>query len=442
RIGDASWLVDGFPAVWQAQAAGRISSAHARVIIDAGSHLEDDTTRAAYAAAVLPFAEVESPNRLRPIANRIAERFHPRSIDDRHKAARPKRRVWTADADDGMADLHVHAPAVLIHAMMDRLSQMAHRLREENQKAKRDAATAGIPFDADDRTVDEIRADLIAALVLTGTPTGHDTTDTLLTEIRAHNEITVPITTLMNTDLAPTSEEQDNADTTATQPGTDDMDDSMRESQELGSTAHRHSAPGGDDDIEAASPPVHPPALLDGTAPMDTHTARILAGTATGWDRVLTHLHTGAMLAVDRYRPSEQLRRHLRSRDQRCRFPTCGLPARKCDLDHNDDAQFGGPTQDDNLAALCRRHHTLKHASPWHVTQIGGGILEWSSPAGHVYVDRAPVPNTVVFASSPERSAPSTTTGGGLKSQERTPDPTRRASFPPFDLVGSIRPPF
>ena len=35
------------------------------------------------------------------------------------------------------------------------------------------------------------------------------------------------------------------------------------------------------------------------------------------------HPHTGATLAVDRYRPSAELRRFLRVRDERCRFPGC-----------------------------------------------------------------------------------------------------------------------
>ncbi|MCR2678846.1 hypothetical protein NSP03_24390, partial [Salmonella enterica] len=58
-------------------------------------------------------------------------------------------------------------------------------------------------------------------------------------------------------------------------------------------------------------------AELDGMIPIDPATARRLAGAASGWDRVLTHPISGALLAVDRYRPSEDLRRHLRARDER-----------------------------------------------------------------------------------------------------------------------------
>ena len=102
---------------------------------------------------------------------------------------------------------------------------------------------------------------------------------------------------------------------------------------------------------------------------------------------MLTHPVTGAILAVDRYRPGEDLKRLLRVRDEHCRFPGCRMPAHRCDLDHTHDAALGGDTCDGNLAHLCRRHHTLKHATPWTVRQRPGGILEWTSPTGRTYTD-------------------------------------------------------
>ncbi|MFT4260092.1 DUF222 domain-containing protein [Microbacterium sp.] len=351
RIAEASVLVQANPAVWTAQGAGRISAAHSHVIIEAGAHLADPALHDAYLEAVLPLAEVESPNRLRALAKRIAERFQETSIDERHRRAREHRRVWMRDGDDAMAELTLHGPAVIVHAMMDRLSQMAHRIRTENLREAREARSAGVDIEPDARCVDEIRADLLADLVLTGAPTGHDSADGQLAEIRGRVEVTVPVTTLMSADLP-------------------------------------------------SSSIAYPPALLDGTIPIDAETARMLAGAVTGWDRVLTHPLSGVVLAADRYRPPEQLRRRLRARDQRCRFPTCGLVARRCDLDHNHDAATGGATREDNLSAFCRRHHTLKHASPWHAQQKPGGVLEWTSPTGRTYIDEPPPQNTVVFTPS------------------------------------------
>lgn len=359
RMAAAELLVDRFPAVWAAQGAGRISAAHSRVIVDAGARIESSSDREGYSAAILPLAEVESPNRLRALARRMAERFAPTTVSERHRTARAQRRVWVTDGEDGMAALHTHAPAALVHGMFDRLSQMAHALRAENLRAKRQAAGDGGEYESDDRTVDEIRADLLADLVLSGRPTGHDSDDGLLGEIMARIEVTVPVTTLMDDDARVESD----AETT-------------------------------------------PPAELDGVIPIDVDTARRLAGQTKGWERVLTHPISGRVLAVDRYRPSRHLRRHLRARDQRCRFPACGIAARKCDLDHNHAASTGGATSETNLASFCRRHHVLKHQTPWHVEQRPGGVMEWTSPTGRTYIDTPPAPNTVTFTESDAVRAP------------------------------------
>ncbi|PQZ57485.1 MULTISPECIES: HNH endonuclease signature motif containing protein [unclassified Microbacterium] len=408
RMAEASWLVERFPAVWAAQGEGRISGAHSRVIVEAGAHLDDAVDRQAYAAEAVTLAESESPNRLRRLARRLAERFQERTIAERHRDAREKRRVWVKDLDDGMAELGARGPAALVHGMFDRLSQMAHAVKEENARAANAAASGtdidtdiagehsvGEEYVADERSVDQLRADLLADLVLTGAPTGHDTTEGLLGAIHARIEVSVPVMTLMQDDQA--GPEANDLDLTGLGVG-----GGLDVGNGLG------VGDGLDHRLDGVDPRLTdrdlPPAELDGTTPIDARTARALAGSATGWDRVFTHPISGAMLAVDRYRPSEHLRRHLRARDQRCRFPGCGIRARKCDLDHNHAAASGGPTSDTNLSAFCRRHHMLKHNSPWHVEQRAGGVLEWTSPTGRGYIDRPPTQNTVVFT---DTSAPS-----------------------------------
>ncbi|RUQ06398.1 HNH endonuclease [Microbacterium sp. HSID17254] len=373
RMSDASWLVERFPAVWEAQGAGRISAAHARVIVEAGAHLHDPDDRSRFAAEAIEVAAAESPNRIRRLVRRLADRFRERTLVERHRDARELRRVWVTDLEDGMAELGARGPAALVHGMYDRLSQMAHAVREENAQARRREAEESI---LDDRTVDQLRADLLADLVLTGAPAGHDSEEGLLSELRARVEVTVPVLTLMHGEL-------------------------MHGEQERTTEGTRILA-----------------AELDGVIPIDPATARRLAGAASGWDRVLTHPISGALLAVDRYRPSEDLRRHLRARDQRCRFPGCGLAPRKCDLDHNHDAALGGETAHDNLATFCRRHHMLKHHSPWHVEQGPGGVLEWTSPTGRTYIDRPPPPHTVTFAEEPPWSPAVSPRVEGMSSPE------------------------
>jgi hypothetical protein len=138
------------------------------------------------------------------------------------------------------------------------------------------------------------------------------------------------------------------------------------------------------------------PAAVTGHGPVDAELARILAADAT-WRRLVTDPDDHTLLSVGgtTYRPGAVLTRHLRARDQNCRFPTCDRPASGCDLDHT-VAFPGGPTTPDNLGALCRRHHRLKHdpaaegAAAPRLRQAEPGTFTWTLPTGHTY--RQPPP--------------------------------------------------
>ncbi len=54
--------------------------------------------------------------------------------------------------------------------------------------------------------------------------------------------------------------------------------------------------------------------------------------------------------------------------------------------------------------ASARGHHTLKHNTAWTVRQLPGGVLEWTSPTGRIYID-TPV-STIEFAPDPEHEIP------------------------------------
>ncbi|WP_405371799.1 MULTISPECIES: DUF222 domain-containing protein [unclassified Microbacterium] len=131
-----------------------------------------------------------------------------------------------------------------------------------------------------------------------------------------------------------------------------------------------------------------PAAQVYGVGPIPLDRARELCGAASGWMRVLTHPETGVVLSVGReqYRPPADLRRLVAWRAARCMAPGCGIPADRCDIDHTVDWHHGGHTDASNLAPLCRGHHTLKHHTDWRVRAKPGGALEWTSPAGRVYL--------------------------------------------------------
>ncbi len=317
QLEQARVLTESFAATHRALTEGRISRAHVSVIVEAGQRIEDDALRAQYETVVLAVAERESASRVKGYARLVAERLIPRTIDARHADASIERRVDVDDLDDGMSELRLRAPSPLVHGIYDRLTQQASAVRTADPD--------------ENRTLDQLRADLLCDLALTAAPVAHEPAE-LLGDIRAEICLTVPVLTLAGAGAEPT--------------------------------------------------------MLDGAQPVDTATALQLVGAATGWDRVLTHPVTGAVLAVDRYRPSAELRRHLKAVDQRCRFPGCMMPARRSDIDHIHDAALGGATDESNLTDKCRRHHVLKHRTAWRSEKRVDGTILWTSPTGRQYPDR------------------------------------------------------
>ncbi len=56
-----------------------------------------------------------------------------------------------------------------------------------------------------------------------------------------------------------------------------------------------------------------------------------------------------------------KLKRQLLLSHSTCSVPGCTTPSRWCDAHHIDHWAHGGKTAMDNLALLCRRHHTMMH---------------------------------------------------------------------------------
>ncbi|MEO7378020.1 MAG: hypothetical protein ABI074_15285 [Nakamurella sp.] len=87
------------------------------------------------------------------------------------------------------------------------------------------------------------------------------------------------------------------------------------------------------------------------------------------------------------YRPGASLRRRLRTRDGTCRFPACGMPAERCDLDHVVPYPTG-LTEPGNLISLCRTHHRFKHHGGWRAELRDDATVAWTAPDGRVHVSR------------------------------------------------------
>lgn len=193
------------------------------------------------------------------------------------------------------------------------------------------------PLEYDTRTLDQLRADLFADLLLTTAPTS--ATQTSLEAVKATVQVTISADSLTS-----------------------------------------------DDDLMAE---------LNGHGPMTTDAARILAGHAGSWDRVFLDPR-GMVIETDNYVPTAGMKRFLRARDQHCRFPGCRAPAHRCQIDHNHDHAKGGRTALCNLSLFCTSHHPLKHPDVddrdrWSAKQLDDGVILWTSPLGRSYTDEPPL---------------------------------------------------
>jgi Domain of unknown function (DUF222)/HNH endonuclease len=333
RMADAWTIVTQLPATHEAHKTGRISGGHLRVIEQATHALRTDI-----GADPAEAAKVE-----RELVA-IAETTTPGRLRARAKLV--VNRVLTDPLQQRHDAAHEQRAVWMVDAG-DGMVDLGARLPAVVGAGIFDRLTQaakGKPKD-DPRTFDQFRADAFGELLLAGV-----TPDDVhgVSPIKATVTITIPATELLR------------------------------------------------DPDEPEEPALRFPALLDGKILVDAATVRALAAETIVWERLFLHPVTGLPVTVDTYTPNRAMRRWLKARDGRCRWPGCTNPVQRADLDHTHAWADGGPTSIENLAHLCRRHHVMKHATKWTVRQLPGGVLEWTSPLGTVFRDE-PEPQGPVF---------------------------------------------
>ena len=278
-----------------------------------------------FEAAVLPFAAVLTVPKLAHRARMVAARLNPRELVERHVEAFNGRGVWLEPEADGMAVVCHRTSAVNAVAVLDRVTRIAK---------------AQLQADSETRTIGQISSDVLSDLLLDdGAVLPAEPGETDLRQLKLHRGIRPQVHVIVPVLTATGKSDQ--------------------------------------------------PGELEGYGPIDAETARRVAGTASGFLRILTDPETGVALSVGRtrYEVPAALRRYLQLRDGTCRFVGCNRQAKYSDLDHTVAWEDGGETSAANLAHLCRAHHRLKHATEWTVEQPlgGGGTLDWRSPSGCRY---------------------------------------------------------
>ncbi|MEU6641807.1 DUF222 domain-containing protein [Saccharomonospora sp. NPDC046836] len=261
------WILIGLPKV--AAATAWLSDAQAR---------EVDST-------VAPRLEGKNPHQVRRVASYWALKADPEGAARRADHRRAERSVQLLPGDDGMSTLLADLPAEVASSAYARIDRMARTLRGANES----------------RTLDQLRADVFAELLL------GSNTDGSGAKADVHVYVYVDLTTLA----------------------------------------------GLNDD----------PAQLAGYGPIPASVAREIAEEPSStWRRIVTDPLTGAPIDVgrQRYRPPAVTDEFVRVWDRKCRFPSCHRPPHFGDNDHHIPWSAQGSTGQSNLVNLCRRHRVSR----------------------------------------------------------------------------------
>ena len=116
--------------------------------------------------------------------------------------------------------------------------------------------------------------------------------------------------------------------------------------------------------------------------PLTPNAVTGLFGAGTTMERLLTAdgriLEHGRAIRL----ATDSLRDAMVIRDRGCRFPGCDSPAAWIDAHHVHQWDSGGPTDLDNLMALCAGHHGVVHRRQWSMAVRPDGTAVFTRPDG------------------------------------------------------------
>lgn len=343
--------------------------------------------------AVLPRAGRRTSPQLQQDLQRALLEADPEWATDHHKHVRSTRRVnHCRPLPFGMVSIYAVLPAAEGTALDLSLDAAA-----------RTAKAAG-----DDRTVDQLRADVLGHVAVEALRTGH-----FGGAAPCSCQAAVPGSAAGAGQPAAQAAAQAQPRTTAAdQPAAPPAGSSTAPQQ---GTPVRLGTLGGQPVRVDVTVPLSTllggdePGELKGYGPIDPATARALALGGV-WRRLVTDPLSGAVVDVGRarYRPPQELATLVRERDRTCVGGGCRTSASGCDLDHTVPFAAGGPTALHNLGCMCPSWcHLLKTTGDFTVEQLPGGVFEWRSVrTGHGYRREADGTTSYLGRKAPPRSSP------------------------------------
>ena len=325
-VSDAEALATRLPKVGALLAEGRTDWRTVRLIISRTDLVTDDEQIAELdqsLAARIGNWHGWSKQRILNAVDAAVRAVDPDAARERRVAAEDDRHIGITASDNGMAEIYGSVAAAAATAFDRRLSQLAKQV-----------------CPADPRTLDQRRADALAALTQ-----GH----------RLACQCGLP-------DCGSKTDTTDGA---------------------AGAARVVINVVASDQTVfgESAAP-----GYLEGYGVIDAEQVRQLASAAS----LLVANPLTSPAEARRYQPSAALERTIRCRDLTCRFPGCSRPAIVCDIDHtipfnHQNPAAGGLTVAENLKCLCRQHHRLKTFGGWRDKQLADGTVVWLSPSGRTY---------------------------------------------------------
>ncbi|MCP2236222.1 protein of unknown function (DUF222) [Prauserella halophila] len=370
RIDDATSLTGRMPQLLGAMRAGELEACGVRRVLAVVDPLDDDAARGVDALLAERLTNAPEtawqPGNLAQRVRRLVEKVDPGGHTERARRARAERRIALTPGEHAVSSLEAILPAEVAAACYSRVDGMARSLRRGG----------------DGRTLDQLRADVTADLLLGRDP------GVAVPEAAAMVYVHVPVDAALS------------------------ISDERCE--------------------------------LDGYGPIPAPIAReIMTSQHSIWRAVLCDPGTGEPvdLGRTRRRPSAVIRELVRVRDRECVMPWCHRPARHCDHDHEKAwaaAGGGGSTSVANGGPRCRRHHRLKDQPGWNARYNPiHGTTRVTTPHGATYTAHrqpvltptctTPVHDDVPVRDAQARRAP------GRDSPTNTTDPERQNNdSPPF----------
>ncbi|MCC3301747.1 HNH endonuclease signature motif containing protein [Arthrobacter sp. zg-Y895] len=367
---------------------GRLSYQHAQVVLDQCQNVPAEKLPG-FEADLLAAAEGQTRSQFSAKARRLREKCYPETVSTRHLTAFEQRKVTLDREEDGMSCLSAYLRAAEAQQIYTALS----------------AAARGEQAGGDSRTRDQLRADILAQLLMGGSRRLFATPGT-------PDEAGTDGRTGTGRGSGDPGETGGSGHPGGSTGGSRDYRGSGRTGDDTGAASQGEentgfgggserasdSQPGPDEGIvpraeimvlinaETLFGADDQPAELHGYGPISAEAARRLARNAAGWTGLAQDPKTGEILGVGRRRKVPAgLKRWLRARDGTCRFPGCRVSTANSDIDHTIDWARGGPTDHGNLEHLCRRHHRYKTLGFWKASQPTPGVIEWTSPTGRIY---------------------------------------------------------